>query len=83
VGHNDNRLAGATEGKVVSDREFEQYKLAVEMEDRVRARRQLTNSFYATINVAIIGEIAAKDIKQPISIIICVARSILSNTVGA
>jgi hypothetical protein len=37
---------------------FDQYKLAVEMWDRVRARRQLSNSFYLSINTAIAGAIA-------------------------
>src|SRR5690242_16771985 len=43
------------------DKSFEQYKLAVEMWDRVRARRQQSNSFYATINTALVTAIAAKD----------------------
>jgi hypothetical protein len=39
---------------------FEQYKLAVEMWDRVRARRQHANSFYVTINSAIVAALIVK-----------------------
>ena len=34
------------------DNYFELYKLAVEMADRVSARRSLANSFFLTINTA-------------------------------
>jgi hypothetical protein len=37
------------------NRAFDQYKLAVEMWDHVRARRQISNSFYLTINTAILS----------------------------
>jgi hypothetical protein len=40
---------------------MDQYKLAVEIWDRVRARRQLANSFYLTINSAIIVALWGKD----------------------
>jgi hypothetical protein len=38
---------------------LEQYKLYVEMADRISARRGLTNSFFLTINTGIVGLIAA------------------------
>jgi hypothetical protein len=40
---------------------MDQYKLAVELWDRTRARRQLANSFYVTINSLVIGAGWAKD----------------------
>src|SRR5215472_12932094 len=45
------------------DRLAEQYRLAVEMWDRVRARRQLTNTFYLTINSAFVAGIKIADIE--------------------
>lgn len=38
---------------------LEQYKLCVEMADRISARRGLTNSFFLTLNTGIVGLIAA------------------------
>jgi hypothetical protein len=38
---------------------LEQYKLYVEMADRISARRGLTNSFFLTLNTSIVGLIAA------------------------
>jgi hypothetical protein len=38
---------------------LEQYKLYVEMADRVSARRGLTNSFFLTLNTGIVGLVAA------------------------
>jgi hypothetical protein len=55
------------------DRLFEQYKLAVEMWDRIRARRQLSNSFYATMNTALVAAISAKDLVTLVSPYICSA----------
>jgi hypothetical protein len=45
------------------DKQFlmDQYKLAVEIWDRVRARRQLANSFYVTINSAVIVALWGKE----------------------
>jgi hypothetical protein len=37
------------------------YKLTVEIWDRVRARRQLANSFYVTINSAVVVAVWSKD----------------------
>jgi hypothetical protein len=55
------------------DRLFEQYKLAVEMWDRTRARRQLSNSFYATMNAALVAAISANNLITLISPYICSA----------
>lgn len=38
---------------------LEQYKLYVEMADRISARRGLTNSFFLTLNTGIVGVFAA------------------------
>jgi hypothetical protein len=60
------------------DRAFDQYKLAVDMWDRVRARRQLSNSFYLSINSAIVGAAALSPLQFSsqglafVGIIICV-----------
>jgi hypothetical protein len=43
---------------------LEQYKLCVEMADRVSARRGFTNSFFLTLNTGLVGLIAAS-IKTP------------------
>ena len=61
----DGRLAGparvdtsvnapAPEGPL-PDGYLDLYKLAVEMADRISARRGLTNSFFLTINTAVVG----------------------------
>ena len=60
------------------DRAFDQYKLAVEMWDRIRARRQLSNSFYLSINSAIVGATALSPLQflprdlAIIGIVICI-----------
>jgi hypothetical protein len=54
MGHSALFPTAVPEGKA-ADIVFEQYKLAVEMWDRVRARRQTVNAFYATISAAIVG----------------------------
>ncbi|MEU6587749.1 hypothetical protein ABZ923_00680 [Streptomyces sp. NPDC046881] len=38
---------------------LEQYKLCVEMADRVSSRRNLTNTFFLTLNTAVVGALAA------------------------
>lgn len=38
---------------------FEQYKLCVEMADRVSARRNLTNTFFLSLNSAVVAVMAA------------------------
>ncbi|MFJ4525652.1 hypothetical protein ACIP4Y_32720 [Streptomyces sp. NPDC088810] len=37
---------------------LEQYKLCVEMADRVSSRRNLTNTFFLTLNTAVVGALA-------------------------
>src|ERR1700756_1773551 len=64
--------------KATADRRFEQYKLAVEMWDRIRERRQRFNTFYATINAALVAAIAAKEVGAAISISITAAGTLLS-----
>lgn len=44
---------------------FEQYKLYVEMADRISNRRSLTNTFFLTMNTAVITAIGAFWGKQP------------------
>ncbi|MFD5310565.1 RipA family octameric membrane protein [Streptomyces ardesiacus] len=44
---------------------FEQYKLYVEMTDRMSARRALTNSFFLTINLAALGAVGSLAAKHP------------------
>jgi hypothetical protein len=43
--------------------EFDSYALAVEMADRVSARRGLANSFFLTINTAVAGALSANGIQ--------------------
>ncbi|MFG2140168.1 hypothetical protein [Streptomyces sp. NPDC048650] len=38
---------------------LEQYKLCVEMADRVSSRRNLTNTFFLTLNTAVVAAVAA------------------------
>jgi len=44
---------------------LEQYKLYVEMTDRMSARRALTNSFFLTINLAALGALGSLAAKYP------------------
>lgn len=50
----EKRPEGADPGNVSLDR-MELYKLAVEMADRVSARRGNTNAFFVTVNTALLG----------------------------
>jgi hypothetical protein len=60
---------------------FDQYKLAVEMWDRVRARRQDSNKFYLSINTAIVGAAALPSLRFSslglaiVGIIVCILWS--------
>lgn len=54
--------AGPEEGEELptsSDRLLEQYKIYVEMADRISARRALTNTFFLTINTAVFALVGA------------------------
>jgi hypothetical protein len=42
---------------------FELYKLAVEMADRISARRGLANSFFLTANTGVVALLAGRDIR--------------------
>ncbi|MQS39729.1 RipA family octameric membrane protein [Streptomyces katsurahamanus] len=47
---------------------LEQYKLCVEMADRVSSRRNLTNTFFLTLNTAVVATLAAVfpgEVRQP------------------
>jgi hypothetical protein len=53
--------SGVPTDKLCSTSLMDQYKLTVEIWDRVRARRQLANSFYVTINSAVVVAVWSKD----------------------
>jgi hypothetical protein len=53
---------------VADDRLFEQYKLAVEMADRISARRGATNAFFVTVNAALLA--AAESFDLPLAAIL-------------
>jgi hypothetical protein len=42
---------------------FELYKLAVEMADRISARRGLANSFFLTANTGVVAALAGQDVR--------------------
>lgn len=42
---------------------FEIYKIAVEMADRISARRGVANSFFLTINTAVLGVLATHNVR--------------------
>lgn len=42
---------------------FELYKLAVEMADRISARRGLANSFFLTVNTGVVAVLAARNVR--------------------
>src|ERR1019366_3230044 len=54
-----NQSAGPVGGLQDRDTILEQYKLYVEMADRISARRNLTNTFFLTLNTAIFAAIGA------------------------
>ncbi|MEU7292288.1 hypothetical protein AB0A76_03620 [Streptomyces exfoliatus] len=59
---------------------LEQYKLYVEMTDRMSARRALTNSFFLTVNLAAVGAIGTAnvgDLSRESSIVPVIAGLIL------
>ncbi|WP_435835435.1 RipA family octameric membrane protein [Streptomyces albidoflavus] len=53
------RQGGSENVNLQSQLILEQYKLCVEMADRVSARRGLTNSFFLTLNLAAVSVIAS------------------------
>lgn len=54
-----NQSAGPVGGLQDRDTILEQYKIYVEMADRISARRSLTNTFFLTLNTAIFAAIGA------------------------
>lgn len=61
-GHSQQPQASSDFGTQVL---LEQYKLYVEMTDRMSARRALTNSFFLTINLAALGTLGSLAAKYP------------------
>jgi amino acid permease len=61
--------AGAGDGAEVPDNlrstVLEQYKLYLEMTDRISQRRQTANSFFVTLNTAVVGLLGYVDAKLP------------------
>jgi len=47
---------------------FDLYKLAVEMADRISARRVVANSFFATVNAGLIALLGANDMPWYVSV---------------
>lgn len=65
-----------TAGPEPDPRVLEAYKLAVEMADRVSARRAVANAFFLTVNttlVAVVGLRATSDDSVLLSLSVCVA----------
>ena len=55
-----SETAGPERGDISYDAAvLEQYKLYVEMADRISARRGLTNTFFLTLNTTVVGLVAA------------------------
>jgi hypothetical protein len=77
VGNIDHILSSPPDDKGEADRLLEQYKLAVEMWDRTRGRRQISNSFFATINAALVAAIATKDAVPLYSPYVCFSGLVL------
>ena len=67
-----------TEDKYL-DHILEQYKLYVEMADRISARRGTANTFFLTVNTVVVGVMAlcSDTIRQLAAIIVCIAAIVL------
>jgi hypothetical protein len=50
------------------DLELELYKLAVEMADRISARRALANSFFLTVNTGLVALLGGNDLRWYVSV---------------
>jgi hypothetical protein len=71
IGVEAQAAAGAVE---LPDNYFEIYKIAVEMADRISARRGVANSFFLTINTAVIGILGTQNVRWYLAvagIIVC------------
>ena len=86
---NDNGLADRLWNKDVfdeyddkgkfKDHVLEQYKLCVEMADRISGRRSTANTFFLTLNTLIVGALSAcaEKFSQLSVIVICIAAIVL------
>lgn len=60
----DPDVAAATAAvEALPEHRLELYKLAVEMADRVSARRALANSFFLTINTALVALVGSRELR--------------------
>ena len=59
---------------------LEQYKLYVEMADRISQRRGAANTFFLTFNTAVVGALAGffKDVPAEVSVTVFIAAAVLS-----
>jgi len=85
----EQRLWQSEQGQEVqlnSQHIFEQYKLCVEMVDRISSRRGIANTFFLSLNTAIIGALSAfyKDVPSDVgdtflfvAIILCITWAFL------
>ena len=55
--------AAAAAAKALPEHRLELYKLAVEMADRVSARRAVANGFFLTINTGLVALVGGKDLR--------------------
>ncbi|MGH2712307.1 MAG: RipA family octameric membrane protein [Thermoleophilaceae bacterium] len=56
-------MRGAMEAAELPSSYFELYKLAVEMADRISARRGIANSFFLTANTGIVALLGSRDVR--------------------
>ena len=58
---------------------LEQYKLYVEMADRISARRATANTFFLTVNTVVVGAVAlcADSVPRLAAVVVCVAAVVL------
>ncbi|MGH8573922.1 MAG: RipA family octameric membrane protein [Gammaproteobacteria bacterium] len=56
-------VRGAMEAAELPSSYFELYKLAVEMADRISARRGIANSFFLTANTGIVALLGSQDVR--------------------
>jgi len=85
----DNRLADRLWNKDVfgeyddkgkcKDHVLEQYKLYVEMADRISARRSTANTFFLTLNTLVVGalSVCAEQFSRLSVIVLCIAAIVL------
>lgn len=85
MGEMDNirsRLWNESASESNSDRVLEQYKLYVEMADRISQRRGAANTFFLTFNTAVVGALAGLYEKLPlrVSVALFLAAAVLAVT---